>query len=88
MKQPCASVARLRGSGPILTSASKPRSYSGCHHLGSSSASFGASACGVLKLYLCWSSLSADHAATERMRDAVWDFAGGDQSPHRDERAA
>ncbi len=38
--------SELRGSGPILTSASKPRSYSGCHHLGSSSASFGASAAG------------------------------------------
>ena len=38
MKQPCASGGRLRGGGPILTTALEPCSYAGCHHLGSSSA--------------------------------------------------
>jgi hypothetical protein len=38
--------SELRGGRPILSSASKPSDHSGCHHLGSSSASHCASAAG------------------------------------------
>jgi hypothetical protein len=38
MMQSCASLAQLRGGGPILITAGWPCSGSGCHHLGSLSA--------------------------------------------------
>ena len=47
MKQSFASAARLGGGGPILTTASQPCSYSGCRHLGWSSAARHASMAGA-----------------------------------------
>ncbi len=79
MKQSFASAARLRGGGPILTTACKPCSYAGCRHLGSLSVAHyviiaGTEFCLVMLIVVGPSGGLAQH-------DPLRDFAKGHHAP-------
>ena len=88
MKQPFASVAKLRGGGPILCTAWRiwPWMPAGCHHLGSLSAARCAIGVGA---ETCMFALRLDdHSGRLPQHDALRDFTCVDHAPQRDEQLA
>ena len=87
MKQPCASVASSEAAGPFSRrrpshAVTRVATTSDRHQRPSAQARRGAETVFVLVISVGRSRNDRAHA------HAVWDFAGGDQSPHRDQQLA
>ena len=84
MMQSCASAAKLRAAGPFFGAAHRPCARSGHRHLGSLSAAQGCQAgCPVVPR----SVLLSLHDAGRKMTP-IWQLAGCDETPKRDEQLA
>src|SRR4051812_38654320 len=88
MKQPCASAARLRGSGPILTTALPARQCVGLPPPRIVISVPPRQRSRMPKLYSCRQSSPGRSRCDRPHAHAVWDYPCRHHSPHRDEQLA